>query len=61
MSLPEIQKIVNKPDTVYIIDKILKVRKQRGKTDYFVKWRGYGDEFNQWVSEIINIGNDKKP
>jgi hypothetical protein len=44
----EIQKIV-KEDDVYDVEKILKTRKRRGKTEYFVKWKGYPDKFNSWI------------
>lgn len=36
-------------DNVYVIDKILKKRRQKGKVEYFVSFRGYGPEFNEWV------------
>ena len=32
---------------VYIIEKIIR----KNKNKYFVKWRGYSDEFNSWVNE----------
>jgi hypothetical protein len=51
---PELQKIV-KEDDVYKIEKVLKSRKRRGKTDYFVKWKGYDDSFNSWTRDIFDI------
>lgn len=42
----ELQKIVKKDD-VYKIEKILKEEKNR----VFVKWLGYPDSFNSWVSK----------
>ena len=33
------------------IEKIIKRKKQRNKNLYFVKWKGYNDSFNSWVSE----------
>ena len=45
----EIQKV--KPD-LFRIEKILKTRKRRGKTEYFVKWLNHSNEYNSWVSDI---------
>lgn len=45
----ELQKIT-KPDT-YKIEKILKRKRVRGKNSYFVKWIGYPESFNQWITE----------
>lgn len=50
----ELQKIV-KRDDVYKIEKILKTRKKGKKKEYFVKWTGYPDKFNSWVSDIKKI------
>ena len=47
---PELQKIINNDD-VYRVEKVLRKRKRRGVTEYFVKWKGYSDKFNSWVSE----------
>ena len=47
---PELQKII-KNDDVYRVEKVLRKRKRRGVTEYFVKWKGYSDKFNSWVSE----------
>ena len=32
---------------VYIIEKIIR----KNKNKYFVKWRGYSDEFNSWIDK----------
>ena len=48
---PELQKI-DKSDDVYIVEKILKTRKRGGKIEHLVKWRGYPDKFNSWVSDV---------
>jgi hypothetical protein len=37
----ELQKIVTETKDLFIIEKILKTRKKAGKTEYFVRWRGY--------------------
>jgi hypothetical protein len=41
---------VYKLDDVYKIETILKEKKSKGKTFYFVKWYGYPDNFNSWIS-----------
>ena len=51
---PELQQIV-KEDDVYKIEKVLKKRKRAGKTEYFVKWKGYDDSFNSWTTDIFNV------
>src|SRR3984885_3900218 len=51
---PELQKIV-KEDDVYKIEKVLKKRKRAGKTEYFVKWKGYDDSFNSWTTDIFDV------
>lgn len=45
----ELQK-VSEPET-YVVEKVIKTRIVRGKTQSFVKWQGYSDAFNSWVSE----------
>lgn len=51
---PEIQK-VTVIDDVYVIEKILKTKKTRGVKQYFVKWRGYPNKFNSWVTHVFKI------
>ena len=46
----EIQKIT-KNDDIYRVEKVLRKRKRKGVVEYFVKWKGYPDKFNSWVSE----------
>ena len=42
----ELQKSKN-TSGVYIIEKII----QKNKNKYFVKWRGYSNEFNSWIDK----------
>ena len=51
----ELQKVSMK-DT-YRIEKVLKKRMRKNKTEYFVKYRGYPNKFNQWISasNFLNI------
>lgn len=51
----ELQK-VNKPkDDFYKIDTVLKKRKRKGKTEYLVRWAGYPDSMNTWVTDIKKL------
>jgi hypothetical protein len=42
-------------DDVYVVEKIVSTRKKKGETRYLVKWRGYPDKFNSWVTDIIKL------
>jgi len=50
----ELQKVV-KTDDVYIVDKVLKTRKRNGQVEHYVKWRGYGDKFNSWTTDVHTL------
>ena len=50
----ELQRII-KEDDLYTVEKVLKTRRRRGKTEYFVKWLGYPDKFNSWVSQLHSL------
>ena len=45
----ELQKVHKAEDAYFKIQKILKSRKVKGKTSYFVKYKGYPEKFNAWV------------
>jgi len=47
--MQEVQK-VDKPD-LYRIERVIKHRKRKGKKEYLVKWLGYPEQFNSWVSQ----------
>ncbi|XP_035225456.1 uncharacterized protein LOC118197988 [Stegodyphus dumicola] len=51
----ELQKVRLKDQ--YRIEKILKKRMRKKQTEYFVKYRGYPDKFNQWIpaSNLLSI------
>ncbi|XP_035204745.1 uncharacterized protein LOC118179691 [Stegodyphus dumicola] len=51
----ELQKVRLKEE--YRIEKILKKRMRKKQTEYFVKYRGYPDKFNQWIpaSNLLSI------
>ncbi len=46
----ELQK-TNQKDDVFLVEKIIKTRKRNGKTEYFVKWKGYNETYNSWVDK----------
>lgn len=37
--------------STYRIEKVIKKRKVGGKTQLFVKWKGFGNEHNSWIDE----------
>ena len=46
----ELQAVV--PPERYAVEKVVRTRKVNGRTQYFVKWLGYGNEFNSWTDDI---------
>lgn len=48
----KLQKVDQPSDDYCVVEKILKTRKQGGKTEYLVKWRGYPDSANSWTYEV---------
>ena len=48
----ELQKI-KKTDDTFKVERVLKTRSRRGRTEYLVKWSGYPDKFNSWTDTII--------
>lgn len=51
----ELQKV--KPKQDYAIDKILKKRKNNGVMEYYVRYKGYGPKFDQWIpaSHVMQV------
>lgn len=54
----ELQKTKQK-ENVYLVEKILKTRKVKGKKEHLIKWIGYDDKFNSWEPEE-NIAHQLK-
>ena len=50
---PEIQKVLKTDDDRFDVNRILKTRKQNGKIQYLVSWKGYPSKFNSWVDEHV--------
>ena len=50
----ELQRVIN-TDDMYQVEKVLDTRKRRKKTEYYVKWVGYPDKFNSWVTDLHTI------
>ena len=42
----------NKQDEDYEIEYVVKTKQVNGKTKYLVKWKGYPESMNAWVSHI---------
>lgn len=46
----ELQKVVD--SGFYPVEKVIKKKKKQGVTEYFVKFLGYPDKFNAWVTDV---------
>jgi hypothetical protein len=49
----ELQKVV--PPERYAIEHVIRTRIRNGRREYFVKWMGYGPEFNSWTTDLDAI------
>lgn len=49
----ELQKVV--PPERYAVEQVIRTRMVGGRRQYFVKWFGYGAEFNSWTDNIGDI------
>ncbi|GFY40594.1 chromo domain-containing protein, partial [Trichonephila inaurata madagascariensis] len=49
----ELQKFVD--SGFYPVENVIKQRKRRGITEYFVKFLGYPEKFNDWVTDIQKV------
>ena len=50
----QLQKVIDR-DNVFIVDRVLKRRQRRGKTEYFVRWRGWPEKFNSWTTHVHRL------
>jgi hypothetical protein len=52
----ELSRILRSDNPFYDIEKVLRKRRHKdGHLEHFVKFKGYGPEFNQWVSALVNV------
>lgn len=51
----ELQKVTSNPDKTWKVEKVLKTRKRKGKTEYFVKWHLWPSKFNSWVQDLEDL------
>lgn len=51
----ELQKVTVSADKLFIVEEILKRRTRDGKSEVFVKWKGWPRKFNKWLAED-NLG-----
>ncbi|GFT22898.1 putative uncharacterized transposon-derived protein F54H12.3 [Trichonephila clavipes] len=49
----ELQKVVD--SGFYPVENVIKQRKRGGITEYFVKFLGYSEKFNEWVTDIQKV------
>ena len=49
----ELNRVIKDKTSYWDVEKILRRRKRDdGTTEYLVKWVGYGNEHNSWVSDM---------
>ena len=51
LSQPQPAQVVVDNKSIFRAEKILKRRKRKGKTQYYVKWLGYPEEQSTWEPE----------
>ncbi|XP_062571174.1 uncharacterized protein LOC134233207 [Saccostrea cucullata] len=53
----ELQIVEKDEETLWIVEKIIKKRTKKGKTEFLVKFESWPEKFNQWVreSDVVNI------
>ena len=47
----ELQKVDVGPDTIYRVERVIRRRTVRGQRQAYVKWWGWGSQFNSWIPE----------
>jgi hypothetical protein len=41
----------------YVVQEILKMRMERGKREFFIRWKGYDPSYNTWEPEVNLSGS----
>jgi hypothetical protein len=54
-SFYEKELIPTKQKDIFLIEKVLKEKKVKGKTKIFVKWLGYSDKYNSWEDKDNSV------
>lgn len=47
----ELNRVNKDEDSLWFIEKKIRKRKKNGKIEWFVKFEGWPDKYNQWVTE----------
>ena len=51
----ELQKVNIDKEKMWKVEKVIKTRKRKGVKEYYVKWLGFPDSFNSWVTELESL------
>ena len=51
----ELQKVTIDKENMWKIEKVIKSRKRKGVKEYYVKWLGFPDSFNSWVTDLKSL------
>jgi len=52
----ELPKVSKSDNEHFHIDRVLKTRKRNdGRMEYLVSWKGYPSKFNSWVSDLVRL------
>jgi hypothetical protein len=55
----ELQKVYLDEAPYFKIEKVLRERRKRGVTEYFVKFKNWPDKYNSWVEEVKHLEQDE--
>ena len=47
----ELQAVDKSDGSIWVVEKVLKKRKRRGKTEFLCKFQGWPDKYNQYIPE----------
>lgn len=48
----ELQRVTIKDDKLWKVEKIIRKRKRKGVQQYYVKYKGWPNKFNQWITDL---------